>query len=53
MSPILLFLIFLLVGALFIFCGSKLEGKGQIFFMIFGGLFVLLGGYGIFTAFCK
>lgn len=53
MSPIALFLILLAVGVLFLFCGSKLKGKGQAFFIILGGLFALLGGYGLFTALCK
>lgn len=52
MSPLMLFLILLVVGGLFIFCSSKLDGKGQAFFLILGGIFALIGGYGIFTALC-
>lgn len=53
MPSILLFLILLLTGALLIFCGSKMEGKGSGIFMLVGIVLALLGGYGVFTALCK
>lgn len=53
MSPIMLFLILLVVGILLVFLGRKMEGKSQIIFILLGVVLAVIGGYGIFTALCK
>lgn len=50
MSPRLLFTLILLAGIAFVYLGKKVKEKIKFVFIIAGILFVLFGGFGVFTS---
>ncbi len=51
MSPFLVFLILLGLGAGLVFLGSKGKGKEAAILVVIGIVLAIIGGYGVFTAF--
>lgn len=51
MSPRMLFLILLLIGALLIFLGKKADDKMKAVLIIIGILIALPGAFGVVTSF--
>lgn len=50
MSPIVLFLMILIIGVSLLFVGVKVSGKFQLILLLLGAAMAIFGGFGVFTA---